>query len=276
MFSQVLPKSLPRSVLAPWRAVLTAGFPGIAVPARPCEEASDAASRQVFLDAVAHGSVISWQHINLLGEYDFFQELQNTLAAQAAKASQDLKNALTAQAVKASGDLQNTLFIENQKFTYEIVRDLVNLGDDGERLTKARLYQGLGQRLLKGDFLGWLNDEIVEWEHGRGPVQTYDVTQRRVVIETRTGTVSHTDPQVRDVVSALLARGFIRNYNPEAYKNIFGQGGGQVIIYYNPQDAELGKIVQTIVKERGKFTDVAAPEAKPDLAPGIIYLYLPK
>jgi hypothetical protein len=54
--------------------VLTAGFPAIAVPARPCEEASDAASRQVFLDAVAHGSVISWQHINLLGEYDFSDE----------------------------------------------------------------------------------------------------------------------------------------------------------------------------------------------------------
>ena len=34
-------------------------------------EASHAASRQVFLDAVAHCSVISWQHINLLGEYDF-------------------------------------------------------------------------------------------------------------------------------------------------------------------------------------------------------------
>jgi hypothetical protein len=58
MFSRVLPKSLPQSVLAPWRAVLTAGLPPIAVPARPCEEASDAANRQVFLDAVAHGSVI--------------------------------------------------------------------------------------------------------------------------------------------------------------------------------------------------------------------------
>jgi hypothetical protein len=32
------------------------------------------ASRQVFLDAVAHGSVISWQHINLLGEHDFSDE----------------------------------------------------------------------------------------------------------------------------------------------------------------------------------------------------------
>ena len=26
------------------------------------------------LDGVAHGSVISWQHINLLGEYDFSDE----------------------------------------------------------------------------------------------------------------------------------------------------------------------------------------------------------
>ena len=33
-----------------------------------------AASRQVLLDAVAQGSVISWQHINLLGEYDFSDE----------------------------------------------------------------------------------------------------------------------------------------------------------------------------------------------------------
>src|SRR6516165_8322970 len=29
MFSRVLPKSLPQSVLAPWRAVLTAGFPRV-------------------------------------------------------------------------------------------------------------------------------------------------------------------------------------------------------------------------------------------------------
>jgi len=38
------------------------------------EEAEDAASREAFLDAVAHGSAISWQHINLLGEYDFSEE----------------------------------------------------------------------------------------------------------------------------------------------------------------------------------------------------------
>ena len=93
MFSRVLPKSLPQSVLAPWRAVLTAGFPkvwakiprlsvdpgfalvrAIPAPAPPREVASHAASRQVLLDAVAHGSVISWQHINLPGEYDFSDE----------------------------------------------------------------------------------------------------------------------------------------------------------------------------------------------------------
>ena len=38
------------------------------------EEIEDAASRQVFLDAVAYGSVISWQHLNLHGEYDFSDE----------------------------------------------------------------------------------------------------------------------------------------------------------------------------------------------------------
>jgi hypothetical protein len=43
----------------------------IPVPPRPCEEASHAASRQVFLYPVAQGPVISWQHINLLGEYEF-------------------------------------------------------------------------------------------------------------------------------------------------------------------------------------------------------------
>jgi hypothetical protein len=32
-----------------------------------------------FFDAVAHGSAISWQHINMLGEYDFSKEkLQDT------------------------------------------------------------------------------------------------------------------------------------------------------------------------------------------------------
>jgi hypothetical protein len=38
----------------------------------------DAARREAFLEAVAHGSVIAWQHINPLGEYDSLDEkLQN-------------------------------------------------------------------------------------------------------------------------------------------------------------------------------------------------------
>jgi hypothetical protein len=57
-------------VLSCWIRACSRAIP---VPARPCE-ASHAASRQVFLDAVAPGSVISWQHINLLAEYDFSDE----------------------------------------------------------------------------------------------------------------------------------------------------------------------------------------------------------
>jgi len=77
MFSQVLLKSLPQSVLAPWSAVLIAGFPKVwaNIPRLLVDPFCwNRASRQVFLDAVAHGSVISWQHINLLGEYDFSDE----------------------------------------------------------------------------------------------------------------------------------------------------------------------------------------------------------
>ena len=34
-------------------------------------ETDDLDSREALLHAVANGSVVSWQHINLLGEYDF-------------------------------------------------------------------------------------------------------------------------------------------------------------------------------------------------------------
>jgi hypothetical protein len=48
--------------------------------------AGDDASREAFLDAVAHGSAISWQHINLLGEYDFSEEkLQDTVGIKPPK-----------------------------------------------------------------------------------------------------------------------------------------------------------------------------------------------
>ena len=47
------------------------------------EDSEDTASREAFLEAVANGSAISWQHINLLGEYDFSEEkLQDTVGIQ--------------------------------------------------------------------------------------------------------------------------------------------------------------------------------------------------
>jgi hypothetical protein len=38
------------------------------------EDSEDTASREAFLEAVANSSVVSWQHINLLGDYDFSDE----------------------------------------------------------------------------------------------------------------------------------------------------------------------------------------------------------
>ena len=37
-------------------------------------ETNDLESREALRQAVATGSVVSWQHINLLGEYDFSDE----------------------------------------------------------------------------------------------------------------------------------------------------------------------------------------------------------
>ena len=39
-----------------------------------------------FLEAVANGSAVSWQHINLLGEYDFSDDkLQDTVGIKPPK-----------------------------------------------------------------------------------------------------------------------------------------------------------------------------------------------
>ena len=38
------------------------------------EEAGDGPLRDTLLHAIRHGSVVCWQHINLLGEYDFSEE----------------------------------------------------------------------------------------------------------------------------------------------------------------------------------------------------------
>jgi len=50
------------------------------------EDAEDTASREAFLEAVANGSAVSWQHINLLGEYDFSDEkLEDTVGIKPPK-----------------------------------------------------------------------------------------------------------------------------------------------------------------------------------------------
>ena len=54
-----------------------------------------------------------------------FLALQNTLKAQADQASKELQGKLTEQADQASKALENTLIVENQKFSYEIARDLI-------------------------------------------------------------------------------------------------------------------------------------------------------
>ena len=52
----------------------TASFAGIIYLSQKLEEIKDTASREAFLDAAAHGSAVAWQHLNLLGEYDFSDE----------------------------------------------------------------------------------------------------------------------------------------------------------------------------------------------------------
>jgi len=50
------------------------------------ENSEDTAIREAFLEAVANGSAVSWQHINLLGEYDFSDEkLQDTVGIKPPK-----------------------------------------------------------------------------------------------------------------------------------------------------------------------------------------------
>jgi hypothetical protein len=50
------------------------------------EDTEDTASREAFLEAVASGSAVSWQRINLLGEYDFSDEkLQDSVGIKPQK-----------------------------------------------------------------------------------------------------------------------------------------------------------------------------------------------
>jgi len=40
-------------------------------------------AREILFQAIANGSVVSWQHINLLGEYDFSDEkLQDSVGSK--------------------------------------------------------------------------------------------------------------------------------------------------------------------------------------------------
>ena len=49
-------------------------------------ETNDLESREALRQAVANGSVVSWQHINLLGEYDFSDEkLQDSVGIKPPK-----------------------------------------------------------------------------------------------------------------------------------------------------------------------------------------------
>lgn len=49
-------------------------------------ELDDPASRAALLEAVRHGSAVSWQHLNLLGEYDFSEaRLEDTVGIKPPK-----------------------------------------------------------------------------------------------------------------------------------------------------------------------------------------------
>jgi Tn3 transposase DDE domain len=49
-------------------------------------EMDDPAHREAILNALTHGSAVAWQHVNLLGEYDFSEErLQDTVGIKPPK-----------------------------------------------------------------------------------------------------------------------------------------------------------------------------------------------
>ena len=49
-------------------------------------ETDDLERREALLQAIANGSVVSWQHINLLGEYDFSDDkLQDSVGIKPPK-----------------------------------------------------------------------------------------------------------------------------------------------------------------------------------------------
>jgi hypothetical protein len=49
-------------------------------------ETTEATQRATLLQAIKHGSVVAWQHLNLLGEYDFSEsKLQDSVGIKSPK-----------------------------------------------------------------------------------------------------------------------------------------------------------------------------------------------
>jgi hypothetical protein len=55
-------------------------------PEHPWKAPRAAKAREILFEATANGSVVFWQHINLLGEYDFSDEkLQDSVGIKPPK-----------------------------------------------------------------------------------------------------------------------------------------------------------------------------------------------
>jgi hypothetical protein len=71
-----------------WAAHSASKVSGTPVPGsgQKLADLDDPANRDAFLKALTRGSAVSWQHVNLLGEYDFSEErLQDTVGIKPPK-----------------------------------------------------------------------------------------------------------------------------------------------------------------------------------------------
>lgn len=61
------------------------------------------AERQQLLEAIVNGFIITWRHLNLLGEYDFSDDkLTNSFGIRLPKLQQEMEQLL--EGMKKSGD----------------------------------------------------------------------------------------------------------------------------------------------------------------------------
>jgi len=61
------------------------------------------AERQQLLEAMANGFIITWRHLNLLGEYDFLDDkLTNSFGIRLPKLQQEMEQLL--EGMKKSGN----------------------------------------------------------------------------------------------------------------------------------------------------------------------------